>query len=288
MNPHSASPKEIVDTFIDDLRRDLRNNGIYIPTLPDIAVQALFAINQDDSSIDQITAVVARDTAMAARLIRYANSPVYRGLSRCVTIKSAITRLGLEKARNVVLVLAMKDVFSSEHEHIRDRIEHLWRHSVEVAVLSFLLAGQHRHLEQEIALLAGLVHDVGVIPILNKAKDVEVIVENEKYLAMITQSLHMSVGRAVLKAWNFDPQLVEVAAEHDNLTRNPGPDTPIDYVDIVQAANIESYQSTRHHLAQVDRLNVPALIRLGCTPADPNLHWDSSQDDMKQVSLIFG
>ncbi|MCG5499995.1 HDOD domain-containing protein [Ectothiorhodospira lacustris] len=280
-------PKEIVDEFISDLRQDLQNNGIQIPTLPDISIQALFTINRDDSSIDEITAVVARDTAMAARLIRYANSPIYRGLSRCTTIKSAITRLGLEKTKNVVLTLAMRDVFNTGHRGIRSRMETLWSHSVEVAIISSLLAWQHRHLDQEVALLAGLVHDVGIIPILNKAKNIDVIVENEKYLDMIISSLHMSVGRAILKAWNFDQQMIDVAAEHDNLKRDPGDDVPIDYVDIVQAANIESYQSTGHRLAKVDRLSVPSLRRLGCTPEDPTLHWDADQAAMEQVSRIF-
>ncbi|MCG5493115.1 HDOD domain-containing protein [Ectothiorhodospira variabilis] len=279
--------KEIVDEFVADLRADLQGNGIQIPTLPDVSIQALFTINRDDSSIDDVTSVVARDTAMAARLIRYANSPLYRGLTRCATIKSSITRLGLEKTKNVLLSLAMRDVFSTGHRGIRQRMETLWEHSVEVAVVSTLLARRYRHLDQEEALLAGLIHDVGVIPILNKAKNVDVIVENEKHLSLIIASLHMAVGKAVLKAWNFEQELIDVAAEHDNLGRDPGDDKPIDYVDIVQAANIESYQSTRHRLASVDRMKVASLRRLGATPEDPTLPWDDDPTAMQQISRIF-
>nr|WP_207146522.1 HDOD domain-containing protein [Ectothiorhodospira mobilis] len=283
----NLQPREIVDTFISDLRDDLRNNGIYIPTLPDISVQALFTINREESSIDEVTSLVARDTAMATRLVRYANSPAYRGYARCSTIKSAVTRLGLEKTKHLILSLAMKDVFNTGHRGIRSRMETLWNHSVEVALLSTLLARPHRHLDPEVALLAGLVHDVGVIPILIKAKDIDVLVENEKHLNLITGTLHMTVGRAVLRAWNFEEPLVAVAAEHENLDRDPGEGAPVDYVDIVQAANIESYQATRHRLASVDRTRVPALRRLGCTPEDPTLHWDEDQAALEQVSRVF-
>jgi putative nucleotidyltransferase with HDIG domain len=279
--------KEIVDEFVGQLKADLRSNGIQIPTLPDISLQALFTINRADSSIDDVTAVVARDTAMAARLVRYANSPAYRGLNRCATIKAAITRLGLQKTKHILLTMSMKEVFNTGHRSIRHRMEALWEHCMEVAALSMLISLRHRHLDAEVALLAGLVHDVGVIPILNKAKDVDAIVSNDEQLGVIIASLHSAVGKAVLKAWNFEDEVVAVAAEHENLKRDPGDDEPVDYVDVVQAANIESYQATHHRLARINRLHVPAYRRLGYTAEDPDLHWDSSQKGMEQVSRIF-
>jgi putative nucleotidyltransferase with HDIG domain len=279
--------KEIVDAFVAGLRADLQNNGVQIPTLPDISLQALFIINRDDSSIDDVTAVVARDTAMATRLVRYANSPAYRGLTRCATIKSAITRLGLQKTKNILLTMSMKEVFNTGHRSIKERMERLWEHSMEVAALSMLISLRQPHLDGEVALLAGLVHDVGVVPILNKAKDIDEIVHNDEQLGVIVASLHSAVGKAVLKAWNFDPDLIAVAAEHENLKRDPGDDAPVDYVDVVQAANIESYQATRHRLARVNRLHIPAYRRLGYTAEDPDLHWDQSKRGMEQVSRIF-
>ncbi len=279
--------KEIVDDFVGKLKADLQNNGIQIPTLPDLSLQALFTINRDDSSIDDVTAVVARDTAMATRLVRYANSPAYRGLTRCATIKSAITRLGLQKTKNILLTMSMKEVFKTGHRSIKERMERLWEHSMEVAALSMLISLRHRHLDGEVALLAGLVHDIGVIPILNKAKDVDEIVQNDEQLGMIIASLHGAVGKAVLKAWNFEPDLIAVVAEHENLKRDPGDDVPVDYVDVVQAANVESYQATRHRLGRINRLHIPAYRRLGYTAEDPDLHWDQSMKGMELVSRIF-
>ncbi len=282
------SLKHTVDLFVASLREDMRSQRLRLPTLPDSSVQALFTVNCEDTTIDDVAALVMRDASMAARVVRYANSPMFRGVSPCSTIKSAITRLGLDKTKHLLLALAMKEVFDTGHEGIRRRMETLWSHSVEVAMLSMLLALRYPHLDPETALLGGLVHDVGIIPILDRAKDHEAILQHEASLAAIIGAVHAPLGKAILNAWRFAPVLVSVAAEHDRLQRDPGPDAPIDYVDIVQAANIESYRAHANHpLARLNRTEIPALRRLGCTAADPELHWDEDAALLQQVSQLF-
>ena len=73
----------------------------------------------------------------------------------------------------------------------------------------------------------------------------------------------MSVGKFMLTLWNFDPTMIDVAATHDKLDRKP-PSEQVDYVDIVQVANILSYeQSESHRLAKLDSEKIPAFQRVG-------------------------
>lgn len=280
--------KQAIDAFVADLREDMRHNRVILPTLPDISVQALFMVNSETTSIDELTALVVRDAAMASRLIRYANSPAFRGQVRCNTIKSSITRLGLDKTKHLLLALAMKHVFNSGHEGMCERMERLWEHSVEVAMLSMLLAHRYAHLDMETALLAGLVHDIGIIPILDRVKDDERIVVCDDAINAIISALHVPLGKAILTAWNFPSQLVAAAAQHLDFERDISMEAPIDYVDIVQAANLESYSSMpNNHLAHLDRIKLPCMRRLGCTLEDPQLHWDEDSKLMQEVSAIF-
>ncbi|MBA1332428.1 phosphohydrolase, partial [Candidatus Endoriftia persephone str. Guaymas] len=68
-------------------------NRIALPTLPDVALEALVVINDIESSVNDLVKIISRDTALTARLIRYANSPLYRGVNPVSSIKQAITRI---------------------------------------------------------------------------------------------------------------------------------------------------------------------------------------------------
>ena len=116
-------PKFDVKAFALELRKDIEKNRIRLPTLPNISLEALIVINDADSSMGDLENVIAKDTSMAARLVRYANSPLYMGVNNVSSVKAAITRIGLDAVKNAILSLAMRDVFSSTRKSIEDRME---------------------------------------------------------------------------------------------------------------------------------------------------------------------
>jgi len=250
-----------IKDFVEQLRKDIARNKIKLPTLPNISLEALVVVNDDSSKVVDVADVVAKDTAIASRLIKYANSPIYRGVNPVTTIKAAITRIGFEKVKNAILTLAMKEVYTTGNKTLQRRMERLWEHSMDVASRCAVIAKNFEHLDQEEALLAGLVHDIGAIPILLKAADYEVLTSSEENLDKIIAPLHSAIGRDILKVWKFDPRMIEVAAEHENLQRDMG-DQPVDYVDIVQVANVMSYEGTKHPLAHAHRSQIPAFRRV--------------------------
>ncbi|MCP4995745.1 MAG: HDOD domain-containing protein [Gammaproteobacteria bacterium] len=248
--------------FATELRDDIKSNQIKLPTLPTLSLEALLVVNDAGSSMADVARIVSKDTSMAARLVRYANSPLYQGISKVASVKTAITRIGIDAVKHAILSLAMKDVFTTNYPMIRNRMEALWQHSVQVATKATMLAEFFPHIKQDEAMLAGLIHDVGVIPILLKAKDYEYLLEHETHLDKLIQSLHMSVGKFMLSFWEFDPVLIEVVATHDKLDREPASDQ-VDYVDIIQVANILSYEGTDHRYSSLEQREIPSFQRVG-------------------------
>ncbi|MCB1862147.1 MAG: HDOD domain-containing protein [Gammaproteobacteria bacterium] len=249
--------------FALELRDDIQQNRIKLPTLPALSLEALVVVNDAGSSMADVARMISKDTSMAARLVRYANSPLYRGISNVASVKAAITRIGMDAVKHAILSLAMRDVFTTGIIAIQARMEALWKHSVIVATKSALLAEQFTHLNRDEAMLAGLIHDVGAIPILIKAKDHQFLLDDEKKLDKLVDALHMSVGKFMLTFWNFDPSMIDVAANHDRLDRKP-PGEKVDYVDIVQVANILSYEHCQdHRLGNIDTEKIPAFQRVG-------------------------
>jgi HD-like signal output (HDOD) protein len=112
--------------------------------------------------------------------------------------------------------------------------------------------------------VAGLVHDIGKIPLLMKLCNYEALVGHDEFLDDLLHKLHTKMGKAILKKWEFDPDLIAVAAEHEDTQREPKDSTP-DYVDLIQVANILSYEGLSHPLASVDRSKVGSFKRLKIT-----------------------
>ncbi|HHH39273.1 MAG TPA: HDOD domain-containing protein, partial [Sedimenticola sp.] len=211
-----------------------------------------------------VARIISKDTSMAARLVRYANSPLYRGINNVASVKAAITRIGIDAVKHAILSLAMRDVFTTCFRSIQERMEALWKHSVEVATRAAMLAAHFRHLNSDEAMLAGLIHDVGVIPILIKAKSTQTLLDDEEKLDKVIRVLHMSVGKFLLGYWSFEPALVDVAANHDRLDRQPV-EGEVDYVDIVQVANVLSHRQRGEGFQDTDLSRIPAFQRVGMT-----------------------
>jgi putative nucleotidyltransferase with HDIG domain len=250
-----------VKDFLNDVREDLLANKIYLPTLPTVALEALLVVNDADSSAADLEKVIAKDAALTARLIRFANSPVYRGIDPVTSIKLAITRIGFQRVKNAVYAVSMKEVFRTPIRVIEQRMERLWTHSVKVGAMAAIMAKKQSRLDPDTALVAGLVHDIGYIPLLIKACEYQKLTENPDFLDRILFKMHSQVGSGIVKLWKFDPMIVAVTAEHEDLGRNPG-GAPVDYVDLVQVANILAHKGTQHPLAKVDRNSVKAFARI--------------------------
>ncbi len=273
----------IIREFVESVREDLRANKVYLPTLPALALEALLVINDVDSSAHDLEKVISRDAALTARLIRYANSPLYRGLNTITSIKPAITRIGFQRVKNAVYAVSMKEVFRTSVKEIERRMDNLWSHSVKVGAQAAMLAKSQPGMDADVALVAGLVHDIGHIPLLIKACNYELLINKPEVLDKILQKLHTQLGGSILKLWKFDEQVIAAAAEHENLTRDPG-DAPVDYVDIVQVANILAYEGTEHRLANIDRSTIKAFGRLKRIGAQGQTGLD---DDTRQVEEVI-
>jgi putative nucleotidyltransferase with HDIG domain len=268
--------------FVDELKEDLASNKITLPTLPNVAMEALLVVNDVDSSASDLVKVIHRDTSITARLIRYANSPLYHGLQPITSIKPAITRIGFDRVKSAIYTVSMKEVFKTAYLPIEQRMKGLWEHSVSVGTFGASLAKTYTNLDPDTALVAGLIHDIGKIPILIKACEHQELINKPAFLDDVLTKLHSKLGGVILKLWKFDPMMIQVVTEHENLNRNPG-GAPVDYVDLIQAANIMSYEGTDHALAKIDRDKIASFKRL--KPSEEGQ--EAIKADAEEISKIF-
>ncbi len=250
--------------FLDYLRDEIKSNRLILPSLPEVALKVRDAVDRGDLSAAKLAAIIAEDAALAARLIQVANSPLYRGRTEITNLQMAITRMGYNPVRTLLMSLAMQQIFQPTSA-LLDRYFHaIWQTSVNVAAISRALAALCPHLNAEHALLAGLIHQIGKLPILTLAEQIPGLANDQTRLDHLLAALHPEIGGVILKNWNFPKTLFEVVTEYLNWQRQPNGDLA-DYVDVVQVAYLEHMASSGEE-PPVDPSKVSAFTRLGLVP----------------------
>ena len=216
---------------------DAKNGRLRLPSLPDLAHKVRTAVNDPRRSAGDIARVVQFDPALAARLIQIANSPLYRGTKKFDNCHSAITRMGMAAARNLVVSFTMRNLFQARTPVLRERLQQTWQHSCRVAAISSVLARLTPGLDPDRALLAGLVHDIGILPLLQYIETMQMQLESGRLDNMIGR-LRGALGTFVLKTWQFEQDIANIPAQTEDWARASG--EAIDYGDIVQVAHVHS------------------------------------------------
>lgn len=251
--------------FFTRLQAAIRDNKITLPTLPEVALRVRDAVEQENTTASQIAEMVATDGALSARLLQVANSPLYGGRVPIESIQMAITRMGVKMVRTLVINLAMKQIFQPTTDSMDKRLRALWEESVGVAAIARAMSGQTPHLEGEQAMLAGLIHNIGALPILTfvEGEGLDELMEDEERLDGLIQKLGPFVGQQILEGWNFSKSLTKVPASCYNLAYDSG-DTA-DYVDLVIVARLQTPEVAAKH-ANANWSEIPAFRKLGLEP----------------------
>lgn len=260
----SGVDSEILHHFYEDYLA----GKLELPPLPDLAFRVRRAIQDPSKGGDDIARLIRVDPSLAARLVKVVNSPLYRGRDHATSTLEAVTRLGLGRVRNLVFSFTVGSLFRSRSRHLNARLRDYWRHSQEVASLSFVLARLTPGLDPDKALLAGLLHDIGAIPILQQIDKHRGLVKSAAEVGLVLQRLKGKVGALLLSSWDFPHDLVLVAEESENWHRDS---RDLDYCDLVIIAQLHSYIGTprMQHLPRLDQ--VPAFAKLANGELSPRL-----------------
>ena len=273
---------QLLTKFLDDTHHD----RIPLPMLPEIALKVREVIENPSSSAAKIAITISADPALSTRLLQVANSSLYRGTTPIENLQTAITRLGSTVVRNIVIGIVMEQLYQPASNHILNRkLKQLWLHSTKVAAISHVMARQYTRLKPDQAMLGGLIHDIGAIPILSEAVNIPELQQDEELLTKIVHKIHNLVGTTILDMWNFPQELIEVVSEHEDLQRNSGSD--IDYVDVVTVANILSYIGTQHRLTKMDWTEIPAFKKFGLTPEQSIAAMEEAQEEVALIQKMF-
>lgn len=135
-----------------------------LPTLPIVVEQIQKLIASPNSNMMQIASIIARDQAIAARVIRLINSAFYGLGGKVVSIQQAIVLLGLNTVKNLIVGVSVVKMFeeSAGSASMFDS-QKFWVHAFACALGAKMIAKKINAREPEDFFLAGLLHDIGIL-----------------------------------------------------------------------------------------------------------------------------
>jgi len=253
------------------IEKDILEGNFNLPALPAIAFKVRKAVKDPMMDLNKLASVVSLDPSFTAYLINLANSPLYRGVGRIETVPLALSRMGMQSTRTSALVFAIRSLFSTQDRLTKKLLSHVWKRACRVSALAFVIADNLKSVDPERASIAGLLHNVGMIPVIIKLVEQG---ENEQEILKYWQKITIfskKIGVRAISTWGLKDDLRQVAAGIMEWEQNH--DEPL--VDLVNLAIWHSYLGT------TEFKKMPSLDRLAYFKKNPMLSLDKGE------SLLF-
>ncbi len=192
-----------------------------MPSVPRLYFELSAALNDPEIALSSIGAIIEKDIAMTARVLQVVNS-AYFALARPVsTINSAVSYLGTEALRTLVLSAALVGAFEYDIESEDFSIEDLHTHSIKTGLLAKRLVTDLA--QASLAYAAGVLHDVGMLVLATRMPETYAQVRDyaDAHDVTMTQAevelveiTHADIGAFLLGMWGLPTPIVDAVARH--------------------------------------------------------------------------
>ncbi len=260
--------------------KDLIQNNLSIPTIPEIVQRVTALIEDPHSGTREIGQLIAQDAPLAAKVLRIANSAYYGLVGDCVSTEQASTVLGLRVLRNIVTQVSVMQQFEHLEQETGFEVSALWKHAVLTGhVCSFLARRSRRQLDltPEEFYVCGLLHDVGKVVMLDglgkEYVQMAVTAKNEGLPLFVAEKRrytfnHTDVGAMVASRWGL-PQAVSIAIQFHHGPREKVAGSSV--VSLIANANLFVHHVVEGNPAAATRIfDGQTAAFLGLSPGDVN------------------
>ncbi len=282
----SSSP---ISGLFSKVYRDILADSATLPSMPDVALRIRAAMQQPNCSAASVGKALSIDSGAAAYLLRIANSAFYGGVAPIQDIENAVSRLGMDTTRNLITAYALRAMFQTRSAALAELMRDTWHQSARVAALASVIADRCPGFSTDRAMLAGLLQNIGVLPLVNALEARSGLDADAQQVRNTIETFSPKTGAVLLKHWNFDDEIVEVARSRGDWWRNPSP-TP-DLADLVLVARLHSYVGTEE-MRDLPFINeTPAFLKLPLGEMNPDASLAflrEAESEVQEVMRLLG
>jgi putative nucleotidyltransferase with HDIG domain len=195
-----------------------------LPTLPVILDKLNEMLKNPMTSNKKIADLITKDPAMVTKILKLSNSAMYSKRQKITNLANAITFLGIEKLKTLILQISLVKVFTFSSDGIPEfSITTFWEHSLGTAYFANLMVDKLKLPKSDNYYIAGLLHDIGKLVIYQfyPEKFTEIIHKQINENLIDTQAEeeilgvnHNDIGEFLAKKWNFNEEIINVIKSH--------------------------------------------------------------------------
>lgn len=229
--------------ILEDISRDL-SGELNFPTCMDAAIMVRDTLRDPEADLGRVAQVIGVEPLISSKLLRLANSVAYNPSGRPILdLPAAITRLGFDVVRTTSLAVTMDQMLKSRNlAAFDDLARRAWEHSLEVAAIARVLARRIGRINPDEAMLAGLVHDIGIFYLLYRAAEYPEYRNNRQAAIELVAGWHESIGESLLHVLGLPDRIAEAVRSHEHQARIEAPCTVRDalyFANLLAGADVD-------------------------------------------------
>ncbi len=277
---------DLEDEILQKIEAKMKANQLVLPSMPDVFLQIKKIVDDPTSNIGNIAKVITRDPSLTVRILKVANNAMYRANNEITNLQLAISRLGLQLVRTLVTSHAITQMFSQPKGILKPFFSELQEHSTEVSAHAYAIAARYSKIDPDEALLAGLVHNIGYLPMAKCIETIPQAAENPKLLIEVMGKIHTRVGEMILKSWVFPQHIIDAAIQYVDQFRSGS--AMLDMADIIIIASLNTYRGTDHPCTLPDWSQYPAFKKIGIKSREELDKLDELNGDIEKAKEMLG
>jgi HD-like signal output (HDOD) protein len=210
--------KDLIQRFASDVKK----GKFVLPSMPEVAGKIASLIDDPASTSSQVARVVSMDPSIAVKLVSTANSPLFRGARDITSCEEAVTRIGFKTTKQLVQLFAVRELFTAKNKEIRKRFKSHWGISRRVSAIGYVLAKCVKGIDENEALLGGIVQNIGVLPALVYLDSIPGILDGD--LIDIDEFINKTknvMGAYMLREWKWPRDMIDIAAHAEDWSYQP-------------------------------------------------------------------
>lgn len=256
-----------VNKLMKELDTKIKEDKIILPTLPRIAMRVRESCDDYDTTVADMVNILSQDPALSARMIKYSNSAIIKRNSKksIDNLNQVVTRIGLINIKNIATAMAMEQLFISTHKIISTYIAKSWKKTIRISSFStallkiYLEDNPKSKLDLDTMTLMGLMHNIGMLPILTEAEAKEGILLKENVLNYCIDKFSADIGIKIVKEWGFGHEFVSVIKNWSNIDFKTEEVSYLDFIRISLLFN-DQFDSTVDKEALYDEYKSKAIF----------------------------
>lgn len=277
---------ELEQKILQMLETKIKANQLVLPSMPDVFLHIKKIVDDPSSNMGNISKVISRDPSLTARILKVANNALYRGNHEITNLQLAVSRMGLQLIKTLVTSHSITQMFNQPKGVLKPFFNNLHKHSTEVSANAYAIATHYTKLNPDDALLAGLVHNIGYLPMTECVDTYPEIENNPSLLIEVMDKVHTKVGEMILNSWAFPQNIIDASIHYVEQFRTGAPD--IDLTDIVIIAGLNTYRGTDHPCTLPDWSQYPAFQKIGIKTRDDLNKLDEIKPEIENARTMLG